>query len=292
MIESIEIKTEELNAFNPSSVNLYDFKNIDMVKDNKSIKFKKGLNVLVGGNGYGKSAMLNILTTMLLTNKSFESQINNSEILNFKRNPVYRFVDMIHDGQQAYFINTSQIVGMEGGSFTDSNFEEAILNIVVNQRQSNGQSTMTDLNTMFNKIINDKKFLSDDKFSDKILGLLDSESRAFTEKDIQSINKNYKDNISEKSQKTIFIDEFEKGLSFENELNILKALESLADKYNYQIIMASQSPLLSTIFFKLEDGKRKVNFIGERNFIINQVGLMMGVAVDLMNQFEIAHPKK
>ena len=290
MIESIEIDFDKLKEFKPSSPNLYDFKNIDMMLDNQKIIFKKGLNVIVGGNGYGKSAMLNILTTMMFNNKSFEGELNKSEILNFKRNPVYRFSNMVHDGQQTYFINTSQAVGLEGGSFTDSNFEDALVNILVNQRQSNGQGTMTDLNKMFKKITSDKDFLSDDKFSDKIIELLKTEN--FSDSDVERITRNHKFKISEKSQKTIFIDEFEKGLSLKNELDVLKALESLADNYNYQIIMSSQSPFLSTLFFKMNGSERKVNFIGEKNFMINQVGLMLGVACDINNQFNEAHKNK
>lgn len=286
MIRSIKIDREKLRMYCPLSPSLYDFKEIELFKDSDEIVFKKGLNIIVGDNGYGKSALIDLITTLLFTNKSFKSEFNQSEISYFKRNPVYRFADMMHDGQQAYFINTSKAVGLEGGNFTDSNFKEAIENIVVNQRQSNGQGTMTLLNRLFISIVEDGSFLSDSSFIESALRF--SENDGFSDDDLASIRKNYLNNITGVSQRTIIIDEFEKGLSLESELSILNALEVLADKYDYQIILASQSPLLSTLYFKMnEDGNgRKVNFIGQRSFMPKQLSIMLDISKNLIRDFE------
>lgn len=294
MIHSIKFEKAKLDAYKNGAANYYDFKKVQLVKDHSEIKFKKGLNVIMGDNGYGKSALLSLITTMLFVNTSRMSELNETELNHIKANPVFRFVDMVHDGQPCYFLNTNEAVGLKNGQFTNDNFSEAIDNIFNNQRQSNGQSTLTDINIMFEKIINNDLSRSGFSMIDSAKLLIDKmhseDSFNYDEQlhtsDNIAITKNYIDNIIDTGQKTIIIDEFEKGLSIENTINIINALSMIADKRDIQIIIASQSPLLAKLYFdRDENGNRKTNFIGDKAFIAKQMSQMLALSLDIAEKF-------
>lgn len=220
---------------------------LDFFKNNKSIEFKPGLNIIFAPNGTGKSTILEILAKFTASEQGGISTITNSwkqDMINFGENTM-KGIKVFHDGQPTLYNNPRKAVGLFGGmaAFDDDFFEQGIMETQL--RESTGYTTMTRLQRVLAVLSGQAQMPKD--FQKK--SSLDDTYNTFLKANI------------EKNQPTMILDEPESGLAIHVQANIFRMINKRAKEKNLQIIVATHSPFALTCdanFIELQPGYLKI----------------------------------
>lgn len=220
---------------------------LDFFKNNKSIEFKPGLNIIFAPNGTGKSTILEILAKFTASEQGGISTITNSwkqDMINFGVNTM-KGIKVFHDGQPTLYNNPRKAVGLFGGmaAFDDDFFEQGIMETQL--RESTGYTTMTRLQRVLAVLSGQAQMPKD--FQKK--SSLDDTYNTFLKANI------------EKSQPTMILDEPESGLAIHVQANIFRMINKRAKENNLQIIVATHSPFALSCdanFIELQSGYLKI----------------------------------
>lgn len=220
---------------------------LDFFKNNKSIEFKPGLNIIFAPNGTGKSTILEILAKFTASEQGGISTITNSwkqDMINFGVNTM-KGIKVFHDGQPTLYNNPRKAVGLFGGmaAFDDDFFEQGIMETQL--RESTGYTTMTRLQRVLAVLSGQAQMPKD--FQKK--SSLDDTYNTFLKANI------------EKNQPTMILDEPESGLAIHVQANIFRMINKRAKEKNLQIIVATHSPFALTCdanFIELQPGYLKI----------------------------------
>lgn len=220
---------------------------LDFFKNNKSIEFKPGLNIIFAPNGTGKSTILEILAKFTASEQGGISTITNSwkqDMINFGVNTM-KGIKVFHDGQPTLYNNPRKAVGLFGGmaAFDDDFFEQGIMETQL--RESTGYTTMTRLQRVLAVLSGQAQMPKD--FQKK--SSLDDTYNTFLKANI------------EKNQPTMILDEPESGLAIHVQANIFRMINKRAKENNLQIIVATHSPFALSCdanFIELQPGYLKI----------------------------------
>lgn len=189
---------------------------LEFFKNNKSIEFKPGLNIIFAPNGTGKSTILDILAKFTASEQGGVSTITNSwkqDMISFGENTM-KGIKVFHDGQPTLYNNPRKAVGLFGGmaAFDDDFFDQGIMETQL--RESTGYTTITRLQ--------------------KVLAVLAGQApmpEQFQKK--ASLEDKYdmflKANI-EKGQQSMILDEPESGLAIHVQANIFRMINKSKGK--------------------------------------------------------------
>lgn len=137
MIKSIQFSSETRN-----SAHTHWAKDLPWIKDAKGlIEFTPGLNIVLGGNGTGKSTLMSALASHGACEQGGIPKITMSWALdNFDGNICKMPFKVDHDGELSFYSNGHQKVGLVGGHFDDSFFDEGVMNLAM--PESHGESVL------------------------------------------------------------------------------------------------------------------------------------------------------
>lgn len=217
---------------------------LDFFKQNKSIEFKPGLNIIFAPNGTGKSTILEMLAKVSACEQGGVSTLTQSWMYDIKNNGenIFNGINIFHDGQPAVYNNPRKAVGLFGGmaAFDDDFFSEGIME--VQMRESTGYTTIIRLKKILD-ILTGKEEMP--KNFDSKVKKLPEEYKKITEGNIPV------------GQQTMLLDEPESGLAIHVQSNIFKMIQKKALENKLQIIIATHSPFALTCdanFIELEPG--------------------------------------
>lgn len=231
MIEKIEFKNLKKNEIF-SYLTEQEF-----FKKNKSIEFKKGLNIIFSPNGTGKSSLLRMCAISLAAEQGGVSAPTNSwrmQLHSFNKKDTGTKMDginVVHDGQPILYGNPRNAVGLIGGQFDDDFMMQGVQNSL--SKYSTGYATMNRLNEIIHILSGEGKM--PEKFDFKLpkthlapgmLKLLEPQI--------------------EKGQRTILLDEPESGLAMHVQANLFGMMHNAAKEKDLQIIVATHSPFCFT----------------------------------------------
>lgn len=259
--EPIKFKDQSTKAFIPK---------LPLFKANKVFNFKPGINVIYGGNGEGKTTLLNMLAATLgclQGGKSYYTRTWLGDLkdticlqvsyydakeagikLNYEEGHYHMipFIDVKHDGQSAFYCDPRKLRGLRhnGASFDHDFFDE--LKKDGKERSSTGKKNKSRMEDIMN-----------------VLSCSDSIEpngipfQKYLKEDLENVHNEQvrdliKPNISV-GAKTLMIDEPENALDFVSQRAFFKLLKENENREDLQIIMITHSPLV----FMLEN----VNYI-------------------------------
>lgn len=259
--EPIKFKDQSTKAFIPK---------LPLFKANKVFNFKPGINVIYGGNGEGKTTLLNMLATTLgclQGGKSYYTRTWLGDLkdticlqvsyydakeagikLNYEEGHYHMipFIDVKHDGQSAFYCDPRKLRGLRhnGAAFDHDFFDE--LKKDGKERSSTGKKNKSRMEDIMN-----------------VLSCSESVEptsipfQKYLKEDLENVHNEQvrdliKPNISV-GAKTLMIDEPENALDFVSQRAFFKLLKENENRDDLQIIMITHSPLV----FMLEN----VNYI-------------------------------
>lgn len=259
--EPIKFKDQSTKAFIPK---------LPLFKANKTFNFKPGINVIYGGNGEGKTTLLNMLATTLGCLQGGKSYYTNTWLgdlddticlqvsysdakdggieLNYEMGHYHMipFIDVKHDGQSAFYCDPRKLRGLRhnGAAFDHDFFDE--LKKDGKERSSTGKKNKSRMEDIMN-----------------VLSCSESVEptsipfQKYLKEDLENVHNEQvrdliKPNISV-GAKTLMIDEPENALDFVSQRAFFKLLKENENRDDLQIIMITHSPLV----FMLEN----VNYI-------------------------------
>ena len=131
---------------------------LDYFKRNPETTFKPGLNILFGGNGSGKSTVLQLLAQSLAAAQGGTSVVTSSwmhDLFGFGSDEVKLPCQVVHDGQPVMFFDARAKEGLIGGAFDDDFFSLGIANTMA--KGSTGQLGLRRLDRLLRVLIADIK---------------------------------------------------------------------------------------------------------------------------------------
>lgn len=259
--EPIKFKDQSTKAFIPK---------LPLFKANKVFNFKPGINVIYGGNGEGKTTLLNMLAATLgclQGGKSYYTRTWLGDLkdticlqvsyydakeagikLNYEEGHYHMipFIDVKHDGQSAFYCDPRKLRGLRhnGASFDHDFFDE--LKKDGKERSSTGKKNKSRMEDIMNVLSCSESIEPNGIPFQKYL-----------KEDLENVHNEQvrdliKPNISV-GAKTLMIDEPENALDFVSQRAFFKLLKENENREDLQIIMITHSPLV----FMLEN----VNYI-------------------------------
>lgn len=109
-------------------------------KNHPVTEFKPGLNIIFGGNGSGKSTMLQMLALALAARQGGTSTVTTTwlnEILGFGKDKLDLPFAVKHDGQPIMYFDARKPEGLDSGAFDDDFFSLGVVNTM--RKGSTGQ---------------------------------------------------------------------------------------------------------------------------------------------------------
>ncbi len=245
MIHSISFNKISRSRF--EYVKEVDSKTINVLRKSKVIKFTKGLNLIIGENGCGKSTLINMLGFYTFSNtgvSTLKTGLNNDSINNF-----FNHNDIPCDGINVtndYRLKVHKLVVDDDRDNEDmlSSFEKfgSYFNSI---NLSEGQKLIYAIHNTFNKMFTDDLLFDHSALSVRV----------------NDVWKNYQDEIKKyimlnqvnevEPVFTVLMDEPDRNLDIENVQQIYDILSN--QKENGQMIVSIHNPLLIYSLSKLEN---------------------------------------
>lgn len=231
---------------------------LDFFKNNQSIEFKQGLNIIFAPNGTGKSTILEILAKFTASEQGGVSTITSTWMQDMFRHgeSTMNGIRVVHDGQPTLYNNPRKAVGLFGGmaAFDDDFLTQGIMETQL--KESTGYTTITRLQKVL-----------------EVLAGKEEMPQNFDKK-VHNIDEKYNQFLGatiEKGQQTMILDEPESGLAIHVQSNIFRMLQKQAKENKIQIIIATHSPFALTCnanFIELQPGyikiaKQEIELLGE-----------------------------
>lgn len=228
------------------------------------IEFKRGLNIIVGANGTGKTSILNAIGNHLAANHTGASRITQKWLfeLNFTsdRSDGEEKVDVvmphkvIHDGQPILYANPKQGIGITVGGVDDELGGLGALEVVNMSRESSGEQSNRRITPYLDVLQGRSEFPADLMTTIN----LDTISQHWSQRVHAIMEKVFNPSIP-KGQPTVLLDEPETGLGLMNQILLWeKVLKNPEVQDKFQIILVSHSHVCLDIeganYIELQDG--------------------------------------
>lgn len=123
-------------------------------KENPVTQFQPGLNIVFGGNGSGKSSLLQMLALSLAAKQGGSSVVTSSwvsEVFGYTGASCRLPCDVTHDGQPLMFMDARASEGLIAGSFDDDFFEMGLANTLT--KGSTGELVISRLNRLLEVLV-------------------------------------------------------------------------------------------------------------------------------------------
>ena len=205
------------------------------------IEFKPGINIIIGPNGSGKTAILKALGTMFAAKQYGESCLSMDYLMDFvHRKEEGRFdfpFEVVHDGQAVLYADPDRQLGFSHGEVDRECEIGGLQELLSMNKESSGQRSSRRVNPFFNILLGK---------AEKPQGL----GAVFKPEEINETYRKaiggYVENVFTgtlpKTQMTVLMDEVEKSLSLMNQVILWqKIMKDENVRKNFQIIMVSHS---------------------------------------------------
>lgn len=229
------------------------------IKD-RIFEFKPGLNVIVGGNGTNKTSLLKTLAAYCGIDKGGFSRISEPSKIGSQYQSHYPFCYHVYapgkshaviewDGTPTFYNDSDQMGKNDMTWFinpdqsSDGISTEAEQMDVMASKPSSGQYRITKINKIMQMLQNPPSLNSVPE------NIISPEERAIAQFEVNYIN-----SLPRSGPMTVLLDEPEKALSLEKQLELFDTLDELS-KY-FQVIMVSHSP-----FILLHKNYKKINYV-------------------------------
>jgi predicted ATPase len=154
MIDTLTVQDslDESKAFSYAS-------SIPFLKEHPTIKFKKGLNIVFGQNGSGKSTILKMMGSTLAAIQGGRSVLTKQYA--FDHANMGFGCTLIHDGQGIMYCDPTTDIGLIGGQFDSDFMMEGVSSVVFSSKESNGYKTLKKVEPILNVIMGKAEFPKD-----------------------------------------------------------------------------------------------------------------------------------
>ncbi len=217
-----------------------------------SARFSRGLNILWGKNGSGKSSLLAMIAKLFHAEQSRYSVVTHDSITSLWSSSATRKrpkgVDIVHDGQGVAYFDPQHKVGLIGGlaGFDYDFLDEGLGSIFT--KGSSGQLVTHELGKILSKL-KDKNTLEVEFKTQK------GDVNSLWYKRIEAVENYLKPSI-DKGPITLLLDEPDRSLDLPNQKLLWRGLRNISQKY--QLIVASHSPFAANVkdavYIELSDG--------------------------------------
>lgn len=131
---------KQIRVTNPETSCVPWWKEVDFLKDQKSISFKPGLNLIVGPNGTGKSTILRLIARWLHCEQGGSQMVTQTSVREIQDfgGTFQDGIRPVHDGSPIVYFDPDVKVGLIGGAFDWDFGMEGLQNTMF--KGSSGQS--------------------------------------------------------------------------------------------------------------------------------------------------------
>lgn len=248
-------------------------------KENPVTEFQPGLNIVFGGNGSGKSSLLQMLALSLAAKQGGTSVVTSSwvsDVLGWSGARSRLPCEVVHDGQPLLFMDARASEGLIAGSFDDDFFEMGLANTLT--KGSTGELVISRLSRLLDVLTAratpektdqaacvrgaEKRKGSTVKDLSRKEGRKSLVPSGFPEKiewriPVKSVSASVQDRIDtvtallsakcEKGPRTLIFDEPESGFSLPWQAALWQNIFAKVDPTRFQVIVSTHSPFALNI---------------------------------------------
>ena len=146
-----------LTINDPSNLPIPWWPNIEALSGTHSFTFKRGLNILWGRNGSGKSSLLRLIARWFHAEQGGYSVVTPTSCRALREpgeSEPRAGASFVHDGQAVYYADPDAAVGLRGGSFDDDFLLQGVQAIIA--RGSSGETTLHRVNSVVAGVVDRK----------------------------------------------------------------------------------------------------------------------------------------